>query len=142
MIKKNFLVKAVCLLFLLALPSYASACRCPGSISPASAYKRADVVLWGKVLDVKGNIDKEGATAKISVLKAWKKGVRNEVDVFTSTTCAYVFQTGDEYLLYLSKSPDGKNYTTKKCVGNLPIPKAKKALDWLNRHGAPMDIGQ
>lgn len=122
------------------LPTVGFACRCPGSISPIAAYKQADIVLWGKVMAVKGDINKEGATARISVSKVWKKKIRNEVSVLTATTCAFEFQLNEEYLLYLYESPDGKYYTTKKCVGNLPISQAEKALDWLKRHGMPMDI--
>jgi len=142
MIKANFFIKLACVLLLLALPSYALACRCPGQISPESAYQRADVVLCGKVLTVKGDIDKEGATARIRVLKVWKKRVQSEVDVFTSTTCAFVFRTGEEYLLYLYETPEGKYYSTKKCIGNLPISKAKKALNWLERNGVSTGIDE
>jgi hypothetical protein len=137
MIKKYNLSKSACLLLLLWLvPFYSHACRC-GSISPSTAYHQADVVLWGKVLTVKGNINTEaGATARISVLKLWKRGVANanEVEVLTRTTCAYDFKIGEEYLLFLNKDSHTDQFTTGICNGNLPIANAKNALKWLNFH--------
>ena len=142
MVKKYSLLKSVCFLLLLwVLPSYGYACRCAGFISPAVAYQRADVVLWGKVLAVKGDINTEqGAIAKISVLKLWKKSVGKEVEVLTRTTCAYDFKIGDEYLLFLNKTADIKFFTTGICSGNLQITNAEKAFNWLKLHAKLIDI--
>ena len=131
----KFFIKAVCALFLLfALPAAGIACRCAGPISPSTAYQRAQAVVVGKVLDLKGDRDKEGATARIAVSRAWKQRVDAEVEVFTSTTCAFDFQVGEEYLLYLYESPKTKGYTTKKCLGNQTVVQAGKSLAWLERH--------
>lgn len=128
------------LLLLLALPASSLACRCIEDIAPASAYRQADVVVWGQARAVRGDINKEGTTVNIHVIKAWKKTVRAEIEVMTSTTCAFEFSTGGEYLLYLHASPDGARYTTKRCVGNRIIAEAQKALDWLKRYGVPAAV--
>lgn len=128
------------ILLLLVLPASGLACRCLEDIAPASAYRQADVVVWGQARAVRGDINKEGATASVRVFKAWKKPVRAEIDILTSTTCAFVFRTGEEYLLYLHVSPDGARYTTKRCLGNRTIAEAQKALDWLKRHGVPATV--
>jgi len=141
MLKKIFFIHVVCFILLpLGIPSQGFACRCAGSISPAAAYRQADIVVMGKVLAVTGDINKEGATARISVSKAWKKPIPSEVVVSTTTTCAFDFQTGEEYLLYLREAADGNGYTSRKCVGNLPSCKAEKALDWLKKRGVSTGI--
>jgi len=130
-------------MLLLTFPSNTLACRCITSVSPEIAYQQADAVIQGTVVSIGGDFYREGgATAKIQVLKAWKKDVHGLLDVSTATTCAYDFQVGDEILLYLKLSEDGKHYTTRKCVGNLPICKAKESLKWLEQNGALMDIGE
>jgi hypothetical protein len=130
-----FSIKLACILIIMAIPSNTAACRCPEPLSPEIAYDRADVVVCGKALSVQGNMYKEGAIVRIKVFDAWKKKIHSEIDVFTSTTCAFDFQTGEEYLLYLYDMPEGKYYSTKKCVGNLPTSKAKKALLWIEQNG-------
>ena len=141
MIERSFFYKWVCLgILLLGLPVVSFACRCPDSISPTTAYRQADIVLLGKVMAVEGDINREGATARISVSEVWKKKIQHEINVSTATTCAFEFKLHEEYLLYLHVSPDGEHYTTKKCVGNLPISEAKDALDRLKHQGTAMEI--
>jgi hypothetical protein len=127
-----------CLLLTLAVPAWA--CRCPAEPSAATAYQRADVVVQATVLTVQGDINQDGATARLRVLRAWKRPVGAEIEVRTATTCAFEFQGGASYLLYLTVSADGAQYSTKRCMGNLPLAGADKALDWLQRHGAPVSV--
>ena len=141
MVGHSFFYKQTCLIMLLlGLPAVSLACRCPDSISPTTAYQQADIVLLGKVMAVEGDINREGATARISVSEVWKKKIQHEVSVSTATTCAFEFKLNEEYLLYLRESPDGKHYTTKKCVGNLPISEAGDVLNKLKHQGTPMEI--
>ena len=126
------------LLLTLSMPSLA--CRCVEDVAPATAYRQASVVVQGQVQAVRGDITREGATAKIRVTKTWKKPVRAEIEISTSTTCAFEFRVDEEYLLYLQLSPDGARYVTKRCLGNQPIVEAQKALGWLQRHGVPATV--
>jgi hypothetical protein len=123
------------LLLLLALPAASFACRCAGALSPADAYRLADVVLLGQTTAVSGDINQEGLTATVRVAQAWKQPVSREIIVSTTTTCAFSFRAHQDYLLYLSKDPQNGRYTTKACVGNQPIEAAEKALQWLKTHG-------
>src|ERR1044071_5175870 len=112
----------VALALLLAYPATALACRCVPNISPALAYRNADVVVRAKVLAVRasgGDITKDGASARITVAKAWKGDIAGDVEVSTRTTCAFPFEEGADYLLYLRKAPDGgAGFVTNKCFGN------------------------
>ena len=128
------------LVALLVLPSLAHACRCAGPVSPATAYHNALAVVQGKILAVEGDINKEGVTARVRVLKAWKKKIKSEIEVSTRTTCAYDFHVGEEYLIYLQQTADGGHYSTKKCAGNFKSAEAGNALKWLQRHGAPQEV--
>lgn len=138
--KMSFVHLIWVLVALLGLPSLAFACRCAGPVPPATAYRNAQVVVQGKILAVKGDINKEGATARVEVSKAWKKKIKSELEVSTRTTCAYEFHVGEEYLIYLQQTADGGHYSTKKCVGNVKSAEAGNALTWLERHGAPQDV--
>lgn len=139
MLTQNVSRRMASLILLLALPAVSLACRCIEDITPESAYRQADVVVRGQARTVRGDINKEGATANVRVSQAWKKATRAEIEVLTSTTCAFEFQPGEEYLLYLRESSNG-TYTTRRCLGNRSIAEAQKALDWLKRRGAPAAI--
>lgn len=134
--KRFFDRRVVCLgMLILGLPLDSFACRCVESMSPATAYQQAQVVISGRVLSVAGDINQDGATARIQVLKSWKKSAPQAVAVSTRTTCAFDFHAGEEYLLYVQETAGAFSYTTKRCVGNLPLSQANKALEWLSKHG-------
>ena len=71
----------------------------------------------------------------IAVSQSWKAQVLQSVSVSTSSSCAFEFVEGGEYLLYLYRTPDG-GYFTSRCVGDVALTKAGHALLWLKRHGA------
>jgi len=127
-------------LVLLALlpfvPEAALACRCPAHLPFSKAYGRAQSVVTGKVSAVAPNSDGNGSTATVTVSHSWKAQAPETISVSTSTTCAFNFVQGEEYLLYLYRTPEGSYYTSK-CVGDLPIAKAESALSWLKIHGSP-----
>jgi hypothetical protein len=133
-------IAAAALALLLAVdPATALACRCI-KLSPAAAYRNAEVVVRAKVLAFEGDINgKAGATAKISVSKAWKDDVAREIQVFTHTTCASSFEVGADYLLYLQKAPP-TGFVTNRCFANLRTADAAKAIAWLDRHGKPREV--
>lgn len=114
----------------------AIACRCLEPESTADAYGRAQVVVRATVLSVDGVGDSPGgARARLRVEEAWKADVPAEVVVSTSTTCAFDFHAGNEYLLYLYPGTEAGELTTRICVGNCLAANAEGALRWLRAHG-------
>jgi hypothetical protein len=128
-----------CGLFLMlcaAAAPQALACRCSLGLSERAAYQRAHVVVVGRVDKVAPHADQNGSTATLTVTQGWKKRVSHEIQVETSTDCAFQFSDGQEYLLYLYDEPNGGFYTSE-CVGNAQLLHAGHPLDWLKRHGTP-----
>ena len=124
------------LLVLVAALQPALACRCLEPASTAKAYRSADIVVRAKVQSVDGVGDAPGgARAHLLVEQAWKADVAAEIDVKTSTTCAFDFQAGQDYLLYLSRDRQADQLTTRMCVGNQPAARADNALQWMHKHG-------
>ena len=112
------------------------ACRCLEPASTADAYGRAHVVVRATVLSVDGVGDSPGgARARLRVEEAWKADVAGEIVVSTSTTCAFDFQAGNEYLLYLYPGAQPSEYSTRICVGNCLAANAEGALRWLRTRG-------
>jgi len=131
-----FVIAAIAFGISLAAADDAWACRCPASVSPATAYKRAHVVVTGKVASVQPLPQQQGTNAIVTVSTNWKKKVASEISVSTETTCAYNFEAGSEYLLYLFETKDG-NYYTSLCAGNQPLAAAAKSMTWLRKSGKP-----
>lgn len=124
-------LRAAACLLLASASSLTWACRCvePG---PTAAYRTAQGVVHVSVLAVSGDAEGPGgATASLSVQLAWKADAAQTIEVHTSTTCAYLFQPGREYLVYLRQTAGSTAYTTRRCMGNKPIEQAKAQLDWL-----------
>lgn len=117
------------------VPEAALACRCPAHLPFSKAYARAQSVVTGKVSAVAANSDGNGSTATVTISHSWKAQAPETISVSTSTTCAFNFVQGEEYLLYLYRTPEG-GYYTSKCVGDLPLAKADAALGWLKIHGS------
>lgn len=121
------------MLITLAQNSYA--CRCNHLISIENAYSQADIVLIGKVITLKGSpYIKGGAKAYIDVDKSWKKSTPISVKVLTSTTCAFDFKVGSQYLLYLYKVKDNDHYIARACQGNTLLSEAESDLQWLKKN--------
>jgi hypothetical protein len=120
---------------LIGFPFAAMACRCAnGTPDPAHAYQRAHVVVLGTALELSQDAATQTTEARIAVNQAWKKDTDREIKVTTRTTCAYPFQTGQDYVLFLYRA-DSSSYFTAKCVGNRTLKQADQALMWLRRHG-------
>lgn len=131
---KNF-GRVLVLLVLAFVAEQALACRCLEPASTADAYGRAHVVVRATVLSVDGVGDSPGgARARLRVEEAWKADVASEIVVSTSTTCAFDFHTGKEYLLYLYPGPAAGELSTRICVGNRVAADAEAALRWLRAH--------
>ncbi len=119
----------------------ALACRCLEPASTADAYRSATVVVRAKVLSVEGVGDSPGgARASLRVEEAWKADVPGEVVVSTSTTCAFDFHAGNDYLLYLYPGSVSGELITRICVGNCLAADAEAALRWLRAHGQKAQV--
>ena len=89
---------------------------------------------------VKLNAADQSATATITITAAWKQAVPATIEVFTDTNCAYPFETGREYVLFLLKDRPLAGYVTGRCMGNQPAIQADTVLRWLRRNGAVRDV--
>jgi hypothetical protein len=122
------------LVVLLALgASYrAYACRC---VEPSvkSAHRRASMIVLGEALEVVPRPDIQGQEVKVRVLESWKSDSVEIVTIVTGTTCSYPLKTGEKHLLFLIFSEPG-HLTTGRCMGDLPLEKAKQSLAWLGKH--------
>ena len=131
----NHSIKKIIFFFFFLHSSFSFACRCNGDITPKKAYEGVDVVLLGKVTSIFGNpFQKGGEKVKIIVFKSWKASVSEVITVFSSTSCAFNFQMGEEYLLYLTQNKDTGSYRTSVCGGNVLGSDAKDNLDWLKKN--------
>ena len=131
----------------------ARACSCAGSSNVVAAYR--DAVFAGEM--VRGGIedpDPEDGTMiggiRFRVLDAWKGvsgesvvlygqgtayyGELQEGEMVVSSSCAYVFERGERYLVYASRYEDGLQ--TGACDRTAPLAEAGKDLDAL---GPPAD---
>jgi hypothetical protein len=136
LLSRAFLALIALLVF---APDAALACRCPAHLSFSQAYERAQSVVVGKVSALQTNTDGNGSTATVTVSQSWKAQAAPTISVSTSTTCAFNFVQGEEFLLYLFRTPEG-GYYTSKCVGDLPLAKAEPALSWLKGHGKALPV--
>jgi len=139
--KLNSLFSRIALTLAIALlPAASFACRCidPGPTAPA--YKKAAAVMVGKVISVRKNADST-VTASLQVSQGWKRDVSALLDVSTvATTCAFPFEEGKEYVLYVRDLPVSGGYSTARCMGNVAIEDAAQALAWLKRNGAAKQV--
>jgi hypothetical protein len=127
-------------LALVLFPWAAYACRCADEPGPAAAYKRADAVLLGEVLQVEPTGEAGEQAALVKVERAWKSGAESEQRVYTRTTCAYPFATGTRVVLHVFRDARRQRLETRQCMGNQPADQAEKRILWLQRHGRPAAV--
>ena len=117
----------------------ALACRCGAELSPMAAYKRAHSVVIGEVSEVKAGSEPGSSIATLTISHVWKKAVSREIRIHTSTTCAYAFHEGQQYVLYLYPSRSG-GYYTSRCVGNATLAEGRTKIAWLKHNGAVSSV--
>lgn len=133
----------------------AHACSCAGASDVAAAYDNADAVFSGEM--VRGGLadpDPEDGTMiggiEFRVIDAWKGvsrgsavlygqdlvyyGNLEEGEMAVSSSCAYVFEKGERYLIYASRYEGGLQ--TGACDRTTPLANAEKDLQSL---GPPAD---
>lgn len=134
----KYLIKAVLFIFVIAYATQSYACRCAGDLTPNEAFENVDVVLLGTATTVSGSpFQKGGAEIKIDVAKVWKCSIPKEIKIFSSTSCAFNFKIGEQYLLYLNKDKSADYYVTSSCYGNVSISEAGEKLNWLKNNAEP-----
>jgi hypothetical protein len=122
--------------FLFASAENVSACKCvKGSLS--KYYDSANAVVVAKVLEINERTE-NFVEIKIKIYDSWKTKLP-ETFSFTAakTSCEYVMNVGEEYLLYL-KEFEPKKWTTSQCMGNLTKKDSAAARKWLKAKGKKM----
>jgi hypothetical protein len=113
----------------------ALACRCVEPVAPKIAYRNASVAVRAEVVALRSDVARDATTATLKVSQRWKGEVSQSIEVITDSTCAYPFENGREYVLFLQKDRGLPGYSTARCMGNQPIDKADPALKWLEKYG-------
>ena len=127
------LTRAVVLMAIAAVPREADACRCLEPKSAAAAYSAAHAAVTGQVLEVNRSSPDE-TEVTMQVTAAWKADLPRLLRVTTSTDCAFPFQKGGSYLLFLFQDASA-SYSTERCMGNRDVAKAASFLAWLRKNG-------
>ena len=132
---KIFQIKAALFIFFIIYTTQSYACRCVGDLTPKEAYEKVDVILLGTAVTISGDpFQKGGAEINIDVAKVWKCSVPEEIKIFSSTSCAFDFKIGEQYLLYLTKVKGADYYVTNACQGNVLVSEADDKLNWLKNN--------
>lgn len=113
--------------------SEALACRClePGA---RDAYAGAYAIIQARVTEVVPAPEGDGGIAILVVSQAWKRDVPEKLAVITITNCAYPWQEGKEYILFLLRESTGL-FSTARCLGNRPVGEAAWLIRWLHKNG-------
>ncbi|MEP6925694.1 MAG: hypothetical protein ABI954_14605 [Pyrinomonadaceae bacterium] len=128
------LMSGMMLIVLGSVQTYA--CTCVKNQSQRKLYQQAGTVVIGKIISLE-TIDQTTQTvrAMVEVEQAWKTTVAQQITIITGDSCAFAFEKGSKYLLYLSKT-DANDWSTSVCSGNKKREQAGKSLSWLKKHGA------
>jgi len=130
-IMKNFILS---LALLLALDTTGFTCTCVPPKNATRELEQSAAVFSGKVLAVKGTEQESGFYANVEVVlevqRSWKGIEEKTVSVFTSSqssACGYGFKKGEAYLVYASKTTEGR-LTTSICSRTRRIKEADADL--------------
>ncbi len=110
----------------------AQACRCVPPDDTNQAYSSADLVVYGKVTDIEGNLSTpQGQTVGFQARTTWKSSARPSFRFVNRTTCAMDLKVGESYLLFLHELPEGGGFGADKCSGSLSGARADEAAKLL-----------
>ena len=139
---KTLLTSTLFLSFMVLNPAIGWACRCKNPATTSAAYSKADIVVYGHVDSLTGDINTQsGSVAAITVSDAWKGEVPRQIKLNNQTTCAYDFKVGQYYLVFLNKTATKGELETTICSGNLSVGDVGSAKQWLNSKGMKAQIG-
>ncbi|MFK4423266.1 cobalamin biosynthesis protein CbiN [Bacillus sp. RC51] len=129
----------ICSFTYFILPEKSYACDCTKA-SPEERLQQNDVVFEGKVLEVQ---EKDGRmTTLFEVKKIWKGTSSSQIIIYTSSSssCAFRFAEGGEYLVFSSHRGEVKLLETSSCSGTKRLDEAeieKMALRHIAKESVP-----
>ncbi|MBE7121760.1 cobalamin biosynthesis protein CbiN [Bacillus cereus] len=133
-------VVIICGFILIVFPDKSYACDCMKK-SPEDAFQKNDVVFEGKVLEVQ---EKDGGGIKtlFEVKKIWKGTSSSQIIIYTSSSssCAFRFAEGGEYIVFSSHRGEEKLLETSICSGTKRLDEAeveKTALSHIAKESVP-----
>ena len=100
-------------------PSPAEACSCAEPGPPCAAFWQADTVFLGRAMSIESTPrDRDsmnGLRVQFSVQRMYRGGEAAQIAIHTSpgeTSCGYPFRSGETYVVYANRSPQGTLVTT------------------------------
>jgi hypothetical protein len=160
--------KALLCLLLLAGPSAAqnaAGCSCDGVIPPCAAAWRADAVFIGTAVEqiaerVGGNLswhvtrvsvqqplrgDARGSITLVPAFQPSAEQIANSTQhpgpVFSGSSCDYRFEPGRRYVIYATRTADGR-WSTTNCSGTKPIEQGAADLEYFAGLSAAAPTGR
>ncbi|WP_305927343.1 cobalamin biosynthesis protein CbiN [Bacillus mycoides] len=130
----------ICSFTFFILPEKSYACDCI-NVSPEDAFQKNDVVFEGKVLEVQEK-GEGGIKTLFEVKKIWKGTSSSQIIIYTSSSssCAFRFAEGGEYLVFSSHRGEVKLLETSSCSGTKRLDEAeieKMALRHIAKESVP-----
>jgi hypothetical protein len=130
--KHAILTAVVGLVALAATAGQAQACRCKQPENAMAAYSEADLVVFGKVEEISGDLaTNQGQTVLFLSETTWKHTFGKTLQFNNRSTCAVDLEVGQNYLLFLRKRPGKIGFMANKCYGNLVGEAAEKTAKQL-----------
>lgn len=120
---------------------YGFSCKCPDSLEVSHYYNQADLVVQGTVVRVTTNWMSGGWKYTFKVSQSWKRPTDDVLFVNSpwEKDCGYIFNEGDEYLVYITK---GFTMKTFQCSGNILVSQANKHHQYLGQGFPPEPSSQ
>ncbi|WP_059173977.1 hypothetical protein [Bacillus sp. FJAT-27445] len=143
---RRFVVFAVCLGIITAVPLVGHACKCDDLPSVEQELAESKAVFTGKVIEIKEEKKfSSGSTIEkvlFEVQETWKGPSDSHVILESSqTSCSIIFKKGEEYLVYAKQNPDFKNktvYTSQLCDRTVEAAKAGEDFRVLGKGEPPV----
>ena len=146
--RRSLLLLLACPFALTILAARAEACSCFAGQPPCAAFGAASAVFIGTATDSRTKEPKAGNREEVdwtpvvvsfAVLQPFLGVEGAEVEVATGRgggDCGYTFRKGETYLVYASRSADGKQLLTGICSRTRSVSNASEDLEFLRGLGA------
>lgn len=128
-------------------PAHALACSCIDDVPLCQTFWQADVVFAGEVVTFEkvdpGQVFSR-RVARVRVERVWRGEAAGVVDVSTGAgggDCGYSFRSGQQYVIYAYKGPQG-TLSTNICTPTKLLSKASADLEYFKGIGAPSSGGR
>ncbi|MEM6629627.1 MAG: hypothetical protein AAF694_08135 [Bacteroidota bacterium] len=116
MVYQKILFSISIVILFAGLPLKGFSCECPEKLQSP---EQANLIFKGKVIQVNTNWISGGWKFTFQVEQSWKRSCNPILIINTpwEKDCGYVFEEGEEYLVYVYK---GFTMRTSVCMGNVP----------------------